>query len=66
MGWHAHAIQVETVFMLQGRAVLTIGETDSELQPGCAVAIPIGARHRLRNAGDEAVELLATFTPPND
>jgi mannose-6-phosphate isomerase-like protein (cupin superfamily) len=66
VGWHAHLTQVETIFVQHGHAVLTIGDTDCELLPGCIVAIPIGARHRLRNAGEEPVELLATFTPPND
>lgn len=66
VGWHLHAAQVETVYLLRGHAMLTLGETDSELLPGYIVAIPIGARHKLRNIGDEAAELLATFTPPND
>jgi len=66
VGWHLHAAQVETVYLLQGHARLTIGETDSDLLPGCLVAIPMGARHRLQSVGEEAVELLATFTPPND
>jgi len=65
VGWHLHATQVETVYLLRGHAMLTIGEADAELLPGCIVAIPIGARHRLRNVGAEAVELLAFFTPPN-
>ena len=63
VGWHAHPAQVETVFVVRGHAMLTVGETDSELAPGCIVAIPMGAQHRLRNTGAESVELLATFTP---
>ena len=65
VGWHAHATQVETDFVLAGQAVLTIGTIDSALEPGCIVAIPIGTKHTLRNAGTEDVELLAFFTPPN-
>ena len=65
VGWHSHATQVETVYVLSGQAVLTIGTTESALGPGCIVAIPIGSVHTLRNAGSEAVELIAFFTPPN-
>lgn len=64
VGWHSHAAQVETVFLLRGHALLTIGETGSELVPGCIVAIPMGSRHMLSNLGDETIELLAIFTPP--
>jgi quercetin dioxygenase-like cupin family protein len=64
VGWHMHATQVETVYLLSGHAVLTIRETESELTAGCIVAIPAGAKHSLRNVGSETVELLAIFTPP--
>ncbi len=65
VGWHTHASQVETVYVLSGQAVLTIGASESALEPGCIVAIPIGTNHTLRNAGSDDVELIAFFTPPN-
>ena len=64
VGWHLHATQVETVYLLSGQAVLTVGATESALTVGCIVAIPAGAEHALRNVGTEPVELLAFFTPP--
>ena len=64
VGWHTHTTQVETVYLLKGRAVLTIGMNESALTAGCIVAIPSGREHTLRNVGTEAVELLAIFTPP--
>ena len=64
VGWHTHMAQVETVYLLKGQAVLTIGTNESELNAGCIVAIPSGREHTLRNVGSEAVELLAIFTPP--
>ena len=65
VGWHSHATQVETVYVLTGHAILTIGSSEAALEPGCIVAIPSGSEHSLRNAGTEAVELIAFFTPPN-
>jgi len=64
VGWHLHATQVETVYLLSGQAVLTVGATESALTVGCIVAIPAGAEHALRNVGTEPIELLAFFTPP--
>jgi quercetin dioxygenase-like cupin family protein len=64
VGRHMHATQVETVYLLSGQAVLTIGATELALTAGCIVAIPAGAEHALRNVGTEPIELLAFFTPP--
>jgi quercetin dioxygenase-like cupin family protein len=64
VGRHRHPTQVETVFLLEGTAVLTLDETNVQLHPGQIVAIPIGMEHALRNAGTTTVELLAFFTPP--
>ena len=64
VGWHSHPTQVETVYLLTGQAVLTIGSTESAMMAGCIVAIPAGAEHALRNVGTEPIELLAFFTPP--
>jgi quercetin dioxygenase-like cupin family protein len=65
VGWHAHATQVETVYLLAGQAVLVIGTGEAAMTAGSIVAIPAGAEHSLRNIGNEPVELIAFFTPPN-
>lgn len=64
VGRHLHPTQIETVYVLAGQSVLTLGETEHSLPAGSIAAIPIGVEHSLRNAGDEPVELLAFFTPP--
>ncbi len=64
VGRHLHPTQIETVYVLAGRCVLTLGETEHPMSAGSIVAIPIGVEHSLRNAADEDVELLAFFTPP--
>jgi len=65
VGWHLHGTQIETVYLLRGQAVLTIGTLESPMTSGSIVAIPAGAKHALRNVGSDSVELLAIFTPPN-
>jgi len=64
VGRHLHPTQIETVYVLAGQCVLTLGESEHPMAAGSIVAIPIGLEHSLRNGGDEPVELLAFFTPP--
>jgi len=64
IGRHRHATQLETVWVIQGNAILTLGETDVPMKDGQIIAIPIGLEHALRNEGQAVVELLTFFTPP--
>ena len=64
VGWHNHQTQVETVYIVKGNALLTVGDQQAAMAPGSIVAIPAGIQHCLRCAGSEPVELLAFFTPP--
>ena len=65
VGWHVHATQVETIYLLSGQAMLSIDANESPVTAGCIVAIPAGAEHSLRNVGSGVIELIAFFTPPN-
>ena len=64
IGWHQHATQIETVYVLAGASTLTLGETSTSFASGQIVAIPATIRHTLVNDGAETVELLCIFTPP--
>jgi quercetin dioxygenase-like cupin family protein len=64
VGWHSHREQVETVYVLSGRSMLTLGAQEHPFGAGEIVAIPAALEHTLRNEGTEAVELLCFFTPP--
>lgn len=64
IGRHRHLQQLETVWIIQGEAVLTLEETEVSLTNGQIIAIPMGLEHALRNAGNAVVELLTFFTPP--
>jgi quercetin dioxygenase-like cupin family protein len=61
---HRHVSQLETVWIIQGEAVLTLEETEVPLKNGQIIAIPMGLEHALRNVGSAVVELLTFFTPP--
>jgi quercetin dioxygenase-like cupin family protein len=65
IGWHQHAMQTETVYVLAGDSTLTLGESPVRFGAGQIVAIPPAIRHTLVNDGAETVELLCFFTPPS-
>ncbi len=64
IGRHCHPTQVETVYVLAGHSILTLGEADLPFDAGQVVAVPAGLEHALRNEGAQTVELLTVFTPP--
>jgi len=64
IGRHRHAQQLETVWVIQGNAILTLDQTEIPMRDGQIIAIPIGLEHALRNEGQAVVKLLTFFTPP--
>jgi quercetin dioxygenase-like cupin family protein len=64
VGRHQHAQQIETVWIIRGKAILTLDQMEVSLKDGQIIAIPIGMEHALRNEGTTPVELLTFFTPP--
>ena len=64
IGRHIHVNEIETVYVLAGQSVLTLGDADHPFAAGQIVAIPAGLEHALVNTGSETVELLCIFTPP--
>ena len=64
IGRHRHMKQLETVWVIQGHAILTLDQTEVHMQDGQIIAIPIGLEHALRNDGQSMVKLLTFFTPP--
>ena len=64
IGCHLHVKEIETVYVLAGVSLLTLGDADYPFAAGQVVAIPAGLEHALRNTGAETVELLCIFTPP--
>ena len=50
---HAHAMQEEFLYVLEGRGVALIGDADVEVGPGDYMGFPTdGTVHHLRNAGE--------------
>lgn len=64
IGIHAHPKQVETVYVLAGKSLLSLSGENFPFRTGQVVAVPMGTEHSLENIGTEDVHLLTIFTPP--
>ncbi len=53
-----HRLRFEHWYLLEGRALAEIENTQSPLEPGQSVDIPAGAWHRLANIGDDDLVLI--------
>ncbi len=56
---HYHPYSEEFLYVVRGRLTMRVETDVVDLEPGDALAVPIGARHRLVNTGDE--EALVVF-----
>ena len=60
---HYHRVTEEIYYITHGRGRIRIGEEVRAVQPGDAIAIPPGQRHKLWNTGDEVLRLLCCCAP---
>ena len=60
---HHHAVTEEIYYILSGTAAMTLGEETRPVGPGDAIAIPPGARHTIRNTGEQELVFLCTCAP---
>jgi mannose-6-phosphate isomerase-like protein (cupin superfamily) len=54
----------QIVYVVEGEAIVRIGEAEHRAGPGALVMIPAGARHHVRNAGRAPLFLVTVYTPP--
>lgn len=59
---HVHDDEIETVYILEGQGVLTLGVEEVIVEMGMGVSVPQGLPHGLRNTGDLPLELFAVHT----
>jgi mannose-6-phosphate isomerase-like protein (cupin superfamily) len=61
---HFHRITEEIYLFTHGRGRLSVGEDVRDVEPGDAVVIAPGLRHKLWNPGAEPLRLLCCCAPP--
>jgi mannose-6-phosphate isomerase-like protein (cupin superfamily) len=60
---HFHPRTEEIYYILEGTAVMTIGDETSPVGPGDAIAIPPGMVHTIRNTGSGTLKFLCCCAP---
>src|ERR1041385_4703 len=60
---HYHAQTEEIYFITAGTGRMRIEDETREVQPGDAIAIPPGRRHKIWNTGSEPLKLLCCCAP---
>ena len=60
---HVHRDQDETIYVLNGRFRVRVGDRDIDAPTGAFVFIPRGTPHTWQNAGAEAARLVGTLAP---
>jgi quercetin dioxygenase-like cupin family protein len=61
---HSHAGQDKLYFVLQGSAVVRVGEEQESLKAGDAAFAPSGVVHAIRNPGPGRLVVMAVLAPP--
>jgi mannose-6-phosphate isomerase-like protein (cupin superfamily) len=54
----------QIVYVIEGEAVITIGDEERRTGPGGLAMIPAGARHHVRNPGRRPLFFLTVYAPP--
>lgn len=60
---HTHPY-VETIFMIEGRATLTIGAETREVEAGAVAVVPANTPHRFVNSGDGILRQIDIHASP--
>lgn len=60
---HKHPY-VEVIFMLEGRATVTIGDEMREVNAGAIAVVPANTPHRFVNSGDSLLRQIDVHTSP--
>ena len=54
----------QIVYVIEGRAIVTIEGAEYHASPGACALIPAGARHHVRNPGAGPLFFLSVYAPP--
>jgi len=59
----AHDEEFENFFVIGGEGLVQVGRSKEAIRTGSSIAIPAGLEHRLRNTGEEELELVFCRRP---
>ncbi|MDA8164365.1 MAG: cupin domain-containing protein [Desulfobacteraceae bacterium] len=62
---HVHQDAEEVIYILKGRGMSGLAESEVEMKPGDTMFVPRGAVHWFYNPFDEPVEMIFIYTKPS-
>ena len=62
LSYQSHAKRQESWTIAQGEAVVTLDDTDFQINTGENIIIPLGAKHRVRNRKEEKLVIIEVQT----
>lgn len=60
---HFHRDTEELYYVVEGSALMRLGDAERELAVGDCAVIPAGERHKIRNIGDAPLRILCCCAP---
>ena len=64
IGEEVHGDRDQFFRVEKGEGEVWIDGTKTEIESGIAIVVPAGARHNLRNSGEEPLKLYTLYAPP--
>lgn len=65
IGEETHATHDQFFRVEEGTGQIVIDGATHQIKGGDAIVVPAGARHNLRNSGDEPLKVYTLYGPPN-
>ncbi len=62
LSYQRHAIRTEHWYVVAGRGVVTLDGVEQHVARGACVDVPVGAAHRMANAGDDDLVFIEVQT----
>ena len=63
---HAHFVEDEVIYVIDGEGEITSGNESTIIYPGIAMYVPAGIVHNIENKSDRKMKLACCFYPPLD
>jgi putative monooxygenase len=63
---HFHKEMEEMYYIIDGKGEVVIDGVEYEVKKGCAILLPIGSKHQVKNTGKSILKFISVDSPPFD
>jgi mannose-6-phosphate isomerase-like protein (cupin superfamily) len=61
---HVHEKEQEAMYFFSGKGIARVGGTEFNIEPDSVMLAPPGAKHSIRNTGDQPLRFVFVYCPP--